>query len=276
MYDLRFQPKYLPQIKLPHEVVMEKLSTDGIDSELVYLNPNEVEPIQGFTFNDKVYNEYDPNDAEPAWVSNNDRILDGHHKFVSALKSKKPFKCVKIDLDEKNAIRVLNRIQDIYEYEEQLNMEEVVSQDIINMENEIDSGIEEDFLKMLDEANIENESGTTEGNQQTIMAYRKGPIKEESIIGNFFIVEPIEGYEKYEIDFDNLLDTNDLGIEYKSGQVPTDVLARNWFPNINFERLSKPFGIPVNNLKNKAIAEKARKMGYDGIKYGDIMIQGLK
>ena len=30
------------------------------------------------------------------------------------------------------------------------------------------------------------------------------------------------------------------------------------------------------NLKNKAIAEKAMKLGFDGIKYGDTLIQGLK
>ena len=45
---------------------------------------------------------------------------------------------------------------------------------------------------------------------------------------------------------------------------------------MNFEKLSEEYDIPSLNLKNKAIAEKAQTLGYDGIKYGDTLIQGLK
>jgi hypothetical protein len=45
---------------------------------------------------------------------------------------------------------------------------------------------------------------------------------------------------------------------------------------VNFEKLSQQYNMPVENLKCKAIAEKAVKMGYDGIKYGDTLVQGLK
>jgi len=34
--------------------------------------------------------------------------------------------------------------------------------------------------------------------------------------------------------------------------------------------------MPAINLKNKAVAHKAKKHGYDAIKYGDTLIQGLK
>ena len=63
---------------------------------------------------------------------------------------------------------------------------------------------------------------------------------------------------------------------YKDGQEPVDILAKNWFPNINFEKLSTQHDVPAINIKNKAVAEKAIKMGYDGIKYGNTIIQGLK
>lgn len=275
MYDLRYKPRHLPQISAPYNIIVDKLNNDGIHNEMVYVNPNNLDVVQAFTFNNEVHNDYDPENAEPAWITKDNKIIDGHHRFVSALKAKRPFKCIKIDLNERDAARVLNKIQDIYEYEQQLKIEEVVAQDVINMENQINSDIEEDFLKMLDEANIEINKEQDE-NQQTVVAYRQGPIKENSIIGNFFMLSPVDGYDKYEITFDNLLDTNDFGVVYRSGQVPTDILAKNWFPNVNFDSLSQPFGIPVTNLKNKAIAEKAKKMGYDGIKYGDIIIQGLK
>ena len=90
------------------------------------------------------------------------------------------------------------------------------------------------------------------------------------------MLNPIDGYSKYEIDFDNLLDTNALGVTYKDSQDPTDILAKIWFPNINFEKISEQYNMASVNLKNKAIAERAMKMGYDGIKYGDKLIQGLK
>ena len=53
-------------------------------------------------------------------------------------------------------------------------------------------------------------------------------------------------------------------------------MAKIWFPHINFEKISEQYEMPSINLKNKAIAEKAMKLGYDGIKYGDTLIQGLK
>ena len=78
------------------------------------------------------------------------------------------------------------------------------------------------------------------------------------------------------MNFENLLDTDDFGIHYKEGQIPAEMLAKAWFPHVNFEKLSEEYSVPALSLKNKAIAEKARTLGYDGIKYGDTLIQGLK
>ena len=89
------------------------------------------------------------------------------------------------------------------------------------------------------------------------------------------MLKPENGYTKYEIEFDNLLDANLLGLTSKDGQLPVDMLAKIWFPNINFEKLSEQYQIPVINLQAKAITTKAMNMGYDGIKYSDKLIQGL-
>jgi len=270
----KISPYHLPQISAPEEIVFERLVDGGFSYEVIEIDPNELKPMQPFVFSDNIQ-EFDSTTIPKIWISKDNDIIDGHHKFVSALNANQPIKCIKISLNGKDGARELNKIQDIYEYEEQRNLEEVVLQNVINQENDQDAGIDEnDFLKMLEEATIENLPET--GNQQTLFAYRDKPISENSVVGNFFMLEPVDGYDKYEIDFENLLDTNDLGIDFKSGQKPPHILAKNWFPNIDFESLSQPFGIPVDNLKNKAVAEKAKSLGYDGIKYGNTVIQGLK
>ena len=67
-----------------------------------------------------------------------------------------------------------------------------------------------------------------------------------------------------------------MGVEYKESQVPVDVLVKIWFPHVNFEKIAEKHNTTPENIKNKAVSEKAKKMGYDGIKYGEKLLQGLK
>ena len=279
MIDMRYKPRFLPQVSAPFDVVLKKLDEEGVGYNIVEVDPNECEPSQGVTFSDEV-GKVNLDDMNPIWMAENNKVLDGHHRMVKAILDEKKLKAVKIDLNEKDAARVLNKIQDIYEYEQAHNMEEVESQDAINYyDNNAQSGEgnSNTFLDSLEEDNLalQNEK-EAEKNEKTIIGYRKDPIKENSVVGNFFALNPIEGYDKYQIDFGNLLDTQALGVTYKDGQEPVDILAKSWFPHVNFEKLSEQYNVPSINLKNKAIAEKAMKMGYDGIKYGDTLVQGLK
>jgi len=262
-------PYYLPQISASYDYVFEQLNNENINYDIFLAEPDELNATQPFVFSDKIEN-FDPNNNKPIWISKDYNIIDGHHRWVSALSTKKPIECICIQLDTKSAMRVLNKIQDIHDYEEQRRMEEVVTQDAINIHNDMDSGISNnEFLASLEEME------TPESNQCKIFGYRHTPIKENSVIGNFFMLNPVDGYDKYEIDFENLLDTDNLGLQFKE-EHPVDALARNWFPNVDFDNMSEPYIHSPQELKNKAIVDRAKKMGYDGIKYGDLMIQGLK
>jgi len=271
MIDMRYKPRFLPQMNAPYDVVLEKLDEEGVGYEVVEVDPNELEPLQGITFSDEV-GKVNIDDMNPIWMSENNKILDGHHRMVRGLLDNKKIKAIKLGLNEKDACRVLNKIQDIYEYEQSQGLEEVETQDAINFYGED----ENQFLKSLEEDNTVVQQEKSSANQQTIIGYRKDPIRENSVVGNFFTLNPINGYSKYQIEFDNLLDTHALGVMYKDGQQPVEILAKIWFPHVNFEEISKQYNMPSINLKNKAIAEKAQKMGFDGIKYGDTLIQGLK
>jgi hypothetical protein len=213
----------------------------------------------------------------PIWLDQENNVLDGHHRWVRAMLDGVPLKAIKIDMNSKDACRLLNKIQDVYDYTEQQKMEEVEMQDALNANNQANGGVSyNEFLQALEEDNASVQAEKPSMNDKVVIAYRRDPINPNSVIGNFFTLNPIEGFAKYQIDFENLLDTNDLGLEYKDSQIPSEVLAKIWFPHVNFEKLSEEYDVPSLNLKNKAIAEKARHMGYDGIQYGDTLILGLK
>ena len=271
MIDMRYKPQFLPQVHAPYDVVLQKLDEEGVDYTNVEVDPNDLTPLQGIVFSDDV-GGVDVDDMNPIWISSDMQVIDGHHRMVRALLDEIPIKCIMMNMNHKDACRVLNKIQDIYEYEQSQGLEEVQVQDAINFYGDD----ENQFLNSLEEDNTALQTETPSKNQETIIGYRKNPIKENSVIGNFFTLKPFEGYDKYEIEFENLMDTNALGVTYKDGQDPVDILAKSWFPNINFEKLSTEHSADAINIKTKAVAEKAMKMGYDGIKYGDSIIQGLK
>jgi len=278
------RPRYLPQVNSPTDYVITKLDEEEIDYDYIKIQPNEFDNIktsQPFTTSDDV-EKVILDDKNPIWLAEDDEkdkfiICDGNHRLVRAILDNISLTAIKLKLNFKNACGLLNKIQDIYEYEQQRELEEVEMQDVINANNDSNSGISyNEFLSSLEEDNANIQTEKPSKNEKTIIAYRKEPISENSVIGNFFTLKPIDGFQRYEIIFDNLLNTDDLGISYKNGQLPMEVLAKNWFPHINFENLSKKYNIPVLNLKNKAIAEKAMNLGFDGIQYGENLIQGLK
>jgi len=270
------RPIHLPQLHAPIHEILTKLDDMNITYEICKIDPNILNPLQHIVYSNEIKKQ---TENDPIWIDDKNNVLDGHHRYVFSLSNNEPINAIKLNTDERTACRILNKIQDIFEYEQQRSMEEVIGDDYINDQNAANSGENRgEFLDLMekDSASIETDSESDSNNPKTIVAYRKDPIKEDSIIGNFFTLTPVDGYKKYQIDFDNLLDTNDLGITYKSNQIPVEVLAKTWFPHINFEKLGEEYGMPAINLKNKAIAHKAIKMGYDGIKYGETLIQGLK
>jgi hypothetical protein len=277
MIDMRHKPHHLPQVNAPYKTVLEKLDEEGIQYSLIEITPSDddgIEVSQGIVFNDNILNIEIKSDS-PIYMSNDGvskKIIDGHSRYVKGMIKSKPILAVEMEMNSSDASRALNKIQDIFEYEESANMEEVEVQDTVNYF----ANDEDQFLTSMDEDNDEVQLETPSLNSQTVFGYRVEEIKENSSIGNFFSLTPMKGGSKYEIEFTNLLDTGALGIVLKDSQQPVDILSKIWFPYINFEELAKKHGLTSIILKNKAIAEKAMKMGFDGIKYGDTLIQGLK
>lgn len=278
MIDLRFKPPWLPQVNAPFTYTLGMLDNEGIDYKYMQADPEELFPSQGIVAQDKI-SEIDIDNMKPIWISKDNKILDGHHRYVAALSRNLPIKCIKVMLSQKDAIRILNKIQDIFEYENQEEMMEVVAQDQLNLMNDADSGVStSEFLATLESYEKEGEDEKEilhDAKTKKVSGYRKKDINEKSSVGNFFSLKECEGYNKYDMEFDNLLDTNDMDLVFKNNMSPVAVLCFKWFPNIDFEKIAAENNVKPESIINRAVAEKAKKMGYDGIKYGDIMVQGF-
>ena len=260
--DMQHRPAYLPQVNAPFEIVVDKLNADGVNSRVIDINPAILRVLQGITFSHEVDNADIDDEQKPIWINSELFVLDGHHRIVKALyEGRKTIRAIIVDLDHKNACRALNKVQDIYDYEQQKEAES--------------NTIPNNFLDSIESGVDENENGEESGNAVKLIGYRRDDFKNNSSNGNFFSLQPKEGMKKYEIEFDNIMDTDKMGISYKNSQNPIDVLANIWFPHVNFNAISKENNISEFNLKCKAIAEKAKKYGFDGIKYGESLIQGF-
>lgn len=260
--DYNYKPKYLPQISAPYSILFSELKKEGIGYKVCGVDLSEITPTQGLVFSDKINNIQSDN-LKSIFLSKENKIVDGHHRYASAISSDlKKIKSIIIDLPFMEAIRVLNRIQDIYDYE-------------IKLKNDIDENKKKSFLHFLE---LENEDKRYRGKTKKIKGYRATPINYDSKIGNFFMLQNPDDKIKYEfeIEFESLLDTDELDINFIKSETPPMTLSKFWFPNINFSKIADEYDVHIDIIINRAIAEKAMKFGYDGIKYGDILLQALK
>lgn len=271
-------PYHLPQVNAPFSYTIDMLDKEGVDYKYMQADPDELHPSQSIILSD-IMDKIDSKNLKAIWISKDNKVIDGHHRVGVALSRGIPIKCIKIMLSQKDAIRILNKIQDIFEYENQEKVMEVVAQDQINVMNDPDSDFNNgNFLESLaKEKEMEDREILHDSTKKpkTMTGYRKDDINTNSVVGNFFSLKPVDGYKKYDMEFDNLMNTNDLDITFKSDINPVARLAVTWFPNIDFKKIAKHHEVNPDSIINRAVAEKAKEMGYDGIKYGDIMVQGL-
>lgn len=257
--SLRYKPKFLPQVSAPYSEVIKGLTEENVVYEVTTMNPNDLKVIQGITLSHNVHKS-NLDSENPIYISNTNDVCDGNHRVVKSLyKNHDSIRCVKVDLPTKDACRILNKIQDLFDHKKKKEEDD------------------ENNMPFLDRIEIPKITTEDDEKKETtkIIGYRSVPINPNSVVGNFFSLKPKSGAKKYEIEFDNLLDTNSLGLTFMSGQVPVDILAKTWFPHIDFEKLATDNNTEAIKVKNRAVAEKAKKMGYDGILYGDKIVQGL-
>ena len=255
-----YKPKSLPQVSAPFSYVAHHLNDMGHPYELVGVNVDAVNPSQGFIDSDLVHGLIDQlkngEDLKAIWLDKDNNALDGHHRHAAyTLNKNSHLPAVRLKLDKENAIKVLNEIQSKYDRENNSQFLNTLMED-------------QDTSMYVPEKAVET-------SKETIQAFRKKPIVERCISGNFFALKEIPGYKPYEIELDSVLNTDIIDPKIKKEMNPVAALAQVWFPNLNFEQKAKDMEMGLDDFINTIVAEKARTKKIDGILYGDKLLQTI-
>ena len=118
------KPSHLPQLSQPYSEIVSGLEDEGITCQATIMRVGQLKPIQNNVNIDKMNNfsdmySDDDYDLDPIFISEDGNILDGHHRSAGLINKKgkdSKIKTIKLNTDKDNGVRMLNKIQDIYEY----------------------------------------------------------------------------------------------------------------------------------------------------------------
>lgn len=272
-------PNWLPQVNAPFVYVLKGLDDNQIPYENVSLPLSDLTPLQGVVDYDKVNSMINSisggeDTLKTIWVSQDNEILDGHHRYVAAMKMNPEgsISCMRLQVPHKDAIRILNKLGDLYDVQ---NQQPAPGEDVLEPTDEItpEQSTEPEAAPVVD-PQAPTAPTPTKGGAITLTAYRQEPVKEKALSGNFFHLQPKEGFKKYEIDFDNLLDTKVAGYNIDTTN-PIIVFCKQWCAVEDLDIVAGKHGVPVDKYAAKLIADKAKGLGHDGIKYGDLILQAF-
>jgi len=255
-----YKPSKSLQLNAPFSYVAHELNDIGQPYELVGASVDAVNPSQAFIDSDIVSSLVDKltngEELKAIWLDQDNNTLDGHHRHVAYSVNKNThIPSVRLQCDKETGIKILREIQAKYDRENN-----------------------SEFLNALKEDGHEKMYVTEkklEGRKETIKGFRKKPIIEKSPSGNFFAIKEIDGFKPYEIEFSNLVDSDQIDKKIKKEKNPPLALAKAWFPKIDFEKKAEEMEMHVEEFIITIVAEKARTKGIDGILYGDKLLQSI-
>lgn len=266
--------------------VQEELGKKGVTCEMVELTPKELIPLQQKVkkskvdyFKDKIDNNLP---LEPIFISKDNSILDGHHRAYAFMSdpSVKRVVCFKIYLDKDDAIQILNRIEDKFDFENNFNPH---NSDFLNFDkfksdsDDIsDLNTDEKLINQEDEVPSDELMNfeTVKFNPQTLTLYKNCPINTKSRTGDFLSTKPTKNFNhKYNISFNNLLEIDEE--EIKNYPSPIQYIVEKWFSDVNLKEESVKQALTQEIYTYRKINEKANQLKIDGIKYGDRFVQTI-
>lgn len=247
---------WLPQITTDNDYLLKNLDSNNVGYKIDTFNPNDLKPLTDNVNIDNVRGIKDSIlNGKPInliIISKDNEVLDGHDRlfgFQTTPEVNKIF-CIKIYADKHDAARVLNKIQDKY-----------------NWENNLDG----DFSEKKDTDIQESEEEPK--NAKTLTLYSNKPFASNTKIGNLLVDKQKPGFDKaYQFEFENLYEIDDK----ECGDNPIESLGKKWFPDYdNFKMEAARAVLTFENYVLKRIYQEAVKKGFDGIKYGTKFVQTI-
>lgn len=263
--DTSIKPIWLPQMKADKGFVLKELDNMGVKYSITAKKPSELKPQQKSIntetvdyFNSQIDSKQP---IDPIYVSQNDDVLDGHNRLFSYKNNPMVdnIVCIKIMLDVADAARVLNKVQDKFDWEQGLNNDGINVQAPVSVNEPVIIETKEEPVK----------------NKKQMVLYRESPIKTGSKTGNFFLEKKNDKYKlENTIVFENLYEISDEDLTNSSS--PIDHVMEKFGIDSNMVKEdSAKNGIKESDYKLRKIAEVGKEKGYDGIKYGSKYIQAL-
>lgn len=246
---------WLPQITADYRYVMDSMKGMGVPYTFSTEKPQElkslhddINPESVMYFSDKIENK-EP--IAPIFISQDNEILDGHNRNFAYQQNPKISKifCIKVMLDAKDGARMLNKIQDRSDWEN----EKIVSD--FNLNNT--SGNEKPI-----ESNIPTEitEEKSDKNKKDITAfYKNATIPQKSKNGNFYQTEKKKFWERETpLKFENLYETEST----------MEDLIKEWLGDETQLKESAVKSVLTYEVYcTRKLKEMAEKKGYDGIHY---------
>lgn len=267
-FDTKDNSKWLPQVEADFGYVKKQLDKDGVSYRNIRVNPKELIPLKKSVkksnvdlFEDLISKD-EPIDN--IYIDVDGHILDGHNRAYAFMQNKDIdlVECFQILLPYQDACRVLNKTQDIYDYEKNFNVD---NDSLLSFDNVFS---EEDISKEENDLNFED----VNKNPTELTLYKSKEINKKAKTGDFLITtkKPHFNHE-YVIGFENLLEIPQEDLE--GFDLPTEAIATKWFKDKNFKDEATKQALTYEVYLSRLVNQKAEQMGYDGIKYGDNIVQ---
>ena len=304
--EKRLKPSWMAQVDAPQEYVLEFLNREGVGHKVVTMDPKLCKATQQDVDPEKAKGISEAMDQNkplgPIFLSADDEILDGHHRAFAAIRNPEVegVSCIKIYQGLQDAMRTLNKIQDIFSFEKENNMpgfagkygntvDESAKDDVTQVPvapltpqnstadadaEATDVQIPQDVVPQAQPAQgsqlVPFESAAQ--NPKELKLYAAKPVNTQARTGDFLLMEKKPAM-KVEIDiaFENLLEIKPEALEGVT--FPTEAVLREWLPGQDYTAEAKSQGLTQEVYMSREVNRLALQKGFDGISYGNKLVQ---
>lgn len=297
--EKRMKPSWMAQVTAPHQYILDHLDEMGVGYKMDNIAPEKCKPMQEKIdtqkvnfFKDKIDNNQP---LEPIYMAGDDEILDGHHRAFSFTEHPEveTMTAIKIYAEYKDAMRLLNQLQDRYDFEQEVNDGQMqpmgmlptsqgdngIAGEVVMAEEDEDEQLPTDAPVEPEKAGLSNAGASryvtydsVGKNKQVLTLFKSKPLNDKAKTGDFLVTKSKPGFTvEYTLEFENLLTIPAEEIEDES--LPTEALLKKWLPDVDLQAEASKQSLMYPVYLSREINRLAQQKEIDGVQYGDLFVQ---